>query len=116
QGHDLLPVDAGTAIILVAEGHAGLVEGDAAAVGDRHPMGIAREIGKHRLRPGEGWLGIDYTALLAGWREVTDEGMAVGEPRHLAEEGKFSGTMEVEQPAQEQPTLSQQRTSSRGAG
>ena len=41
QGHDLLPVDAGAAIILVVEGHAGLVEGDEAAVGDRHPMGVA---------------------------------------------------------------------------
>jgi Ca2+-binding RTX toxin-like protein len=59
QGHDLLSVDAGAAVILVAEGDAGLVEGDKAAVRDRHAVGGAREIGENGFRSGEGRFGIN---------------------------------------------------------
>ena len=62
---DLLPVGAAAAIILVAEGDAGLVEADEAAVRDGDPVGVARQIGEHRLGSGERRLGVDHPALLA---------------------------------------------------
>jgi hypothetical protein len=40
------------------ESHAGLVEGDQAAVQDRDPVRVARQIGEHRFGAGEWRLGI----------------------------------------------------------
>ena len=42
ERHDLLTLRAAATIILVAEGHAGLVEGDQAAVRDRDPVRVER--------------------------------------------------------------------------
>src|SRR6516162_6147100 len=39
--------------ILVTEGDAGLVEGNQSAIGDGNTVGIARQIGKHRLGSAE---------------------------------------------------------------
>ena len=54
QGDGLEPAVArGSAlgtIVLAAEGHAPSVERDQAAVGDRRPMGEARQVGQHRNR------------------------------------------------------------------
>jgi hypothetical protein len=53
EGHDLLPVGTGASIILVAERDAGVVEAHEAAVRDRDPVRIARQVGEHRLSSGE---------------------------------------------------------------
>ena len=58
--HDLLAIRAIAAIVLVAEGDAGLAEGDQTAISDRHPVRVTRQIGEHGFRSGEGWLGVDY--------------------------------------------------------
>src|SRR5262249_13115380 len=47
------PIVAHGDLILVAEGHAALVESHEPAVRDSDAMGVAGEIGKHRFRPGE---------------------------------------------------------------
>lgn len=52
--HELLPVGA------FAEGDAALVEADEAAVRDRDPVRVARQVGEHRFRAGEGRLGVDH--------------------------------------------------------
>ena len=49
ERHDLLAVGAVAAIILVAEGDAGLVEGEQPAVRDGDAVGVARQIGEHGL-------------------------------------------------------------------
>ena len=90
EGHDALPLGTIAAIVLVAEGDAGLVERDQAPVGDGDPVGIAREIGEHGLGAGERRLGIDHEALLPDRGEVTQEKAAVGETGLRAEEGKSS--------------------------
>ena len=56
ERHDLLAVCAMAAIILVAEGDAGLVESEQPPVRDRDSMSIAREIGEHGVWAGEGGL------------------------------------------------------------
>src|SRR3954452_3168485 len=46
------------AVILPAERHAAVVEGEEPAVRDRDPVGVAGQIGEHRPRPREGPLGV----------------------------------------------------------
>src|SRR3984885_11059216 len=65
ERHDLLAVRAIAAIILVAKGYAGLVEGEQPPVRDGDAMRVAREIGEHGFGSGEGWLGVDCPALTA---------------------------------------------------
>ena len=52
-------------IILPLEGDAAFISGEQAAVTDGDPMGVARQIGEHGLRPGERPLGIDHPVDLA---------------------------------------------------
>ena len=87
ERHDLLPVGAVAAIILVAEGDASLVEGDQAAVRDRDPVGVARQVGEHRLRSREGRLGVDHPALLPDGSQMAQECPPLGQVRHRPEEG-----------------------------
>ena len=98
----LLAVRAIAAIILVAEGDAGLVEGEQPAVRDGDAVSVARQIGEHRFGAGEGWLGVDHPALLADRREVAQEGPPVGEWCEVAEEGEPAGVVECDQPGEEQ--------------
>ena len=59
QGHAPIAATALGPVILELEGHPFLVEGDQSAVGDGHAVSVAREVSEHRLRSGEGALGID---------------------------------------------------------
>lgn len=80
ERHDLLAVGAVAAIILVAEGDAGWPDGEQPLVGDGDAVGVAREIGEHRLGAGEGWLGVDHPAFAANRREVAQEGAPISQP------------------------------------
>ena len=74
-----LPV---AAVILVAEGHAALVESDEPAVRDGDAMGVAGEIGEHRFGPGEGRLGVDEPVLpLAAARDARRRRLGAAGPR-----------------------------------
>jgi len=53
ERHDALPLGTIAAVVLVAEGDAGLVERNQTPVRDGDPVGIAREIGEHGLGAGE---------------------------------------------------------------
>src|ERR1700710_2424774 len=92
--HDALPLGTIAAIVLVAEGDAGPVEGNQTPVRDGDPVGIARKIGEPGLGAGERRLGIDHEALLPDRREMAQEEAAVGQTRLGAEEGKSSRLME----------------------
>jgi len=59
QGHGLVAITLWGAIVFPLEGDATFITGNQTAVGDRHSMGVARQIGEHGLRSGEGSLGID---------------------------------------------------------
>src|SRR5215475_3781143 len=78
------------AVILVAEGDAAFVESDETAVRDGDAMGVAGEIGEHRLGPGEGWLGIDEPVLPSQRREMPGEGLTATEALDLAEEPQLA--------------------------
>jgi hypothetical protein len=70
ERHELMALGAATAVVLLAEGHADLVEGDQAAVRDRDPVRIEREIGEHGFGASERRLGIDDPSLLPERREM----------------------------------------------
>ena len=57
ERHDLVAVAALDAVVLPLEGDAVVVERDQAAVGDGDAVGVARQIGQHRLGPAERALG-----------------------------------------------------------
>jgi len=101
EHHDLLTIGPVAAIVFVAEGDAAFVETDEATIRDRHPVGVARQICEHGLRPGEGRLGIDHPALLPDGSKVALECPAVGKVRHRPEEGELSGIVQRDQPGEE---------------
>ena len=59
QRHSLVAAGPLDPVVLVPERDAGRVGGDEAAVGDRDPVRVARQIGQHLLGPGERPLAID---------------------------------------------------------
>ena len=61
NSHDLL--FAAMRIVLPAERHSIILEGDESMVGDRDTMGIAREIMQNMFGTAEGWLGVDDPVL-----------------------------------------------------
>src|SRR5215467_8987792 len=76
------------AVILVAEGHAALIESNEATVRDGDAMGVAGEIGEHCFRPGEGRLGVDEPFLPPERCEMGVEGLAAMQVLDLAKERK----------------------------
>src|SRR5712691_795677 len=80
-----------SAVVLVAKGDAALVEAEQAAVRDGDAVGVAGEIGEHRLGPGEGRLGVDEPVLSAEWREARGKGPPATQAFDLAEEHQPAG-------------------------
>ena len=72
EGHDALPLGTIAAVILVAEGDAGLVEHNQTPVRDGDPVGMAREIGEHGLGAENGG-SIDHEPLRPDGSEVTQK-------------------------------------------
>src|SRR5262249_57418301 len=78
-------------VVLDLEGDAPLVGGDQAAAGDGDAVGVARQVGEHRLGAGERSLGIDEPARPLERRQEGSEGLLVGKMRLLAEERELAG-------------------------
>src|SRR5215472_7037659 len=93
----------GASVILVAEGHAALVERDEATVRDGDALGVAGEIGEHRLRPGEGRLGVDEPVLPLERCEMCVEGLAATQVLDLAKEREPALCMGIGEARQEEP-------------
>ena len=102
QPHDLLPVAGLDAVVLPAEGDRLGIGADQAAVRDGDAMGVAAEIGQHRLGAAEGRLGVDHPFGLAERGEPGGEGAGVCQPGQVAEEGQRACSMQREQPLEEQ--------------
>ena len=60
QGHGLMPIALFGTIVFPLEGDTLLIKGDQTTVGDRHPMGVARQIGEYGLGTGKRTFGIDH--------------------------------------------------------
>ena len=66
-------------------------------------VGVAGEIGEHRLRSGEGRLGVDEPVLPAERREMRGEGLSVTQAVEFAEERQPARCVGVGEPGQEEP-------------
>ena len=92
------------AVVLPFEGHARLVERDQAAVGDGDAVGIARQIGQHRLGPTEWSLRVDYPLGLTERRQMGGERLALRQSGMVAEELQAPGVVRGGERLQDQPT------------
>ena len=105
QHHNLLTITTFGAIVLPSESDASAATGDQPAVGDGNAVGVARQIGQHRLWPAERTLGIDDPFGSAQPRQVSRERLRIGESSMIAEEAQpAAGLVGGEQPLQEQPS------------
>ena len=95
QCHGLVAITFFGAIVLPLEGNTALITGDQTAVGDRHTMGVARQIGEHGCGPGEGAFSIDDPVDLAQWLEPIVEGVGLSECLVFTEELQLAGVIGV---------------------
>ena len=102
QPHDLLPVARLDPVILPAEGDGMGIGADQARVRDGDPVGIAAQIGQHRLWPAEGRFGIDHPFGFAERGEPGGERLGVCQLGQIAEEGQLTGPVQIPQPLQKQ--------------
>src|SRR6266705_1817513 len=118
ERHGAVPRRPVAAVILVAEGHAALVESNEATVRDGDAMGVAGEIGKHCFWPGEGRLGVDEPVLALERREMRGEGLTTTQVLDLAEEREPARRVGVGECRQEEPANRRDstRTGSRKPG
>src|SRR5215468_2700832 len=86
ERHCAVPRRSVAAVILVAEGHATLIEGNEATVRDGDAMGVAGEIGKHCFWPGEGRLGVDEPILSLERCQMCGKDLAPTQALDLAQE------------------------------
>src|SRR5215469_11571508 len=98
-----LAVGTVAAIVLVAERDPGLVERDEPMVRDGDAVGVSRQIGEHRFRPGEWRLGVDDPSLVAERHQVAEEGMSVAQPNLVTEELEAVRCMQLLEVLQEPP-------------
>ena len=84
-------------VVLPVKSHAAIITRDEPAVRDRHPMGVARQIGERRFGSGEWALGVDHSLALAKRREPIGEDVGVGQIDVLAEELELPAPMGVPQ-------------------
>lgn len=101
--HDLLPVGAVAAIVLVAKGDTALIEPDEAPVRDRDPVGVAGQVGEHCLWSRERRLSVNHPTRLPDGSKMAQECPPLGEVRLRSKEGEATSVVERDQPGEEQP-------------
>ena len=93
ERHGLVAARPRDPVVLERERHTGRVGFDQPAVGDRHPVRIASEVGKHGFRSGERALGVDVPLDVVERAEERLEGGRVGKMRVLVEELQLAGSV-----------------------
>ncbi len=73
ERHGALTVGTVAPIVLVTEGDTGVVERGQPAVRDGDAVSVSRQIGEHRLRPGQGRLAVHHPPLLTERQQVTEK-------------------------------------------
>ena len=90
-------------VVLDLKGDAAGIGADQPAVGDGDAVGIAGEIGQHRLWSGEGRLAVDEPPPAPQRAEVPHEGAPLGEAGLAAVEGELACRMGRGQLLQHKP-------------
>ena len=105
QRHGGVSAGALDTVIFDAESDAALIHTDQAAVGNRDPMRIARQICQHRLWPSEGFFGIDDPVDPAQRFEECLEGRRANEVCVVAEELQLPSFVQPDQPFQNEAPI-----------
>ena len=92
QAHDLALVTTPFAVRLPAKGHVGRIERKQAAVGDRNPMGIAREISQDLFGTHKGLVGIDEPFACAQRQQRVRKCSGLVEGSEIAKELQFASS------------------------
>ena len=103
ERHCLVARAALVAVVLPPEGHAALIKRDEPAVGDGHPVRVARQVRQHRLGAGERALGVDHPLALALRCQPAGERRCVRQRRLLTEELQPAIAMRLLQRFEETP-------------
>jgi len=94
------------AVVFPAKAHTAVFEREQPAVGDRHTVGVAGEIGQDLLGAGEWGLGIDHPLGAAQRGQVADERRGRVQRVEIAKEAELAGVegglQTVEEQAAEQ--------------
>lgn len=80
---------AGMRVVLPAETHGGVSDGEQAMIGDGNAMGVAGQIVKDVFRSPEGWFGIDDPVLLEESAQEEGESFFVGKWQAFAIEDEL---------------------------
>ncbi len=64
-------------------------------LGDRHPVGIAQQIGQHRRRPGKRAFSVDHPFAVPQWCQPLCEGGRIGKWSVVTEEAQLAGVMRL---------------------
>ena len=91
------------AIVLPAEGDALVVEGDEPAVRDGDAVGVAGEVGEHRLGSGERALGVDHPFAAAQRREAALKARARRAGARSPKKARRAGLHEAGEAFEEEP-------------
>jgi hypothetical protein len=103
QGHGLVAITLWGAIVFPLEGDTPLITGDQTAVGDRHSMGVARQISEHGIRSSKGAFGIDDPVDIAHWADEAGERWRIAKCLVACEELQLSGVVGRAELFQEEP-------------
>src|SRR5580658_9140188 len=93
QGHGFVARTSVFAVVLPTEGDAASIQGQKPRVGDRHAMGVTRQIGENLLRTCERALRIDDPLTLTEGAKPVRERIGVGQIDVLAKELELASTM-----------------------
>ena len=92
-------------VIFDAKGYVIGIGSDQAAVGNRDPMGIARQISEHRLWSREGFFCIDDPVDFAERLQESIKGVTINKFSKIAKEVQLSGCMQLGQTLQNQASI-----------
>lgn len=102
QAHNLLAIPALDPVILPTERNSVSIRTDQSMVRDRDPMGIAAEIGQHRLRAAKWGFGIYHPFRFAERGEPLRKGILLRQVIEIAKEGELACAVRVLEPIQKQ--------------
>ena len=105
ERHGDVAIRAIHAVIFDPEGDAALIHPDQAAVGDRNPVGVSRQIRQHGLGAREGFCCVNNPINLAQRFEDGVEDIPVGKVCEIAEELQFPHIVQPDQPIQNEPPV-----------
>ena len=104
ESHDLVASVAPRSVVLPAKRDPIGIEGHESPIGNRHPMGIAGQVGQYRLWSSKGAFGVDHPFAVSQGCKPVREGASIGQRSIFAEELESARLMFLAECFEEAPT------------